>query len=84
MVVFSFEMPLIFTSGLLWPIESLPNILYNLALWNPLTRPILATHYIILRGWTLLHYEVILGLISSIGYTSLSLVFGLICFEFFK
>lgn len=80
-VVFIIEMPLVFTSGTLYPLESLSQTMRNIMMWNPLTLPINSLRNIMLRGWTFTNYYVFIGLASSISY---SLVVVLFTFTFFQ
>ncbi|KAH7639484.1 abc transporter sub-family a-like protein 16 [Dermatophagoides farinae] len=84
LMVFIMEMPMIFTSGVLWPLESVPPLVKTLAMFNPLTLPIRSLHYIMLRGWTLMRPDVAVGLISAVSYLFVSLISGFVWFELFK
>lgn len=79
--MFIIEVPLIFTSGTLYPLESLTETMRNIMLWNPLTLPINSLRSIMLRGWTLSNFYVQIGIISSLSY---SLVVTLLTFTFFQ
>ena len=81
MIVFLIEMPLIFTSGTLYPLESLTMLMHRIMLWNPLTLPINSLRNIMLRGWTFGNFYVQIGLISSLSY---SIVVSLFTFIFFQ
>lgn len=81
-LVFSIEMPFIFTSGTLWPLESLgSNVVRNALLWNPLTMPINSMRDVMMRGRSLFHFNVMFGVITSLTYTALITLSSFIFFE---
>ncbi|UXI22695.1 Hrp65 protein [Sarcoptes scabiei] len=84
LAVFILEAPFIFTSGVLWPLSSLPESVQKACLWNPITLPIQSTHYIMFRGWTLANIQVLFGLGTCLAYISIVLSIGFITFEIFK
>lgn len=80
-LVFTLEMPLIFTSGTLYPLEAAPKLLHQIMMWNPLTMPIDALRNIMLRGWSFTHYYVITGVMTNLSYSLVICLFTLIYFR---
>jgi ABC-type polysaccharide/polyol phosphate export permease len=80
----SILMPLWMCSGLLWPIESVPDTLRMLFYFNPLTLPIESLRSVMLRGWGINNPNIIIGYISSIAYSSIVFIINIIIFNKFS
>ncbi len=78
MAVIGLMMCLWFTSGMLYPLESVPSILQTIFYFNPLALPSNSLRSIMLRGWGLANTNVQIGYIVSIIYTTVVLIINII------
>ncbi len=74
-------MPTWMCSGIFWPLESIPPFLRDLFLWSPLTLPIEALRSVMMRNWSINNYQVLMGYISSIGYSTIVFLLNLVIFN---
>ncbi|XP_050545650.1 ABC transporter G family member 20-like isoform X2 [Daktulosphaira vitifoliae] len=58
--------PILLLSGILWPIESMPEMLQNVSYLLPLTMSTVSMRNMCLKGWNILQVEVYFGFISTI------------------
>jgi len=76
--VIGLTMCLWFTSGMLYPLESVPSILQTIFYFNPLALPSNSLRSIMLRGWGLTNTDVLIGYIVSIIYITIILIINII------
>ncbi|XP_067949252.1 ABC transporter G family member 23-like [Watersipora subatra] len=70
--------PFLLISGILWPIESMPQWLQYIAIWLPLTLPVKGLRSVLGRGWGFEHYDVWSGYCVGVGWTIGFLILSLI------
>lgn len=75
-------LPLFLISGVLWPIEAMPNMLYYCSFFMPNTYSAIAMRDVLLRGWTLFSLEVILGFVSAFAWIGILIVTSAIIFRY--
>jgi len=71
-------MSLWFTSGMLYPLESVPPIMQTIFYFNPLALPSNSLRSIMLRGWGLANTDVLIGYVVSFIYTIIILIINII------
>lgn len=54
-----------FTSGTLWPLEGMSLTLQKLFMLNPIVLPVRSLRCIMLRGWSITNFTVLIGYIVS-------------------
>ncbi|XP_022100024.1 ABC transporter G family member 20-like isoform X2 [Acanthaster planci] len=67
-----FFYPIILMSGIIWPIQSMPDVLYYISLCLPQTYANEGLRNILSKGWGMEHFEVWLGYVITLAW---SLVF---------
>ena len=65
-------------SGVLWPIEVMPEVLRQIAVLGPLCQPVIALQSIMLRGWTLNNPIVYNALFLNLFYIFVLSLFDII------
>ena len=77
-------LPLWIMSGVIWPIQSIPNYFRYITDLSPITQPLEALRAIMLRGWTYTRPTVYMGYIVSIVYTIILSLMNLIIFQYYS
>ncbi|XP_063225654.1 ABC transporter G family member 20-like isoform X2 [Bacillus rossius redtenbacheri] len=76
--------PSLFLCGIIWPVEGMNRYLYYLSMVMPLTLPIRALRWIMVRGWTLRNTEVLVGFLTMFCWMAVFLVACMVVFRFKK
>jgi ABC-2 type transport system permease protein len=84
MAIFATIFPLWFTSGMVWPLESLNLNLRKVLYLNPLSFPIESLRSVMLRGWSFTNTNVMIGYAVSLIYTLIFLLIDISMFERFS
>nr|XP_027201531.1 ABC transporter G family member 23-like [Dermatophagoides pteronyssinus] len=79
--VVSIILPMLLTSGSMWPMEGLPDILQKLIFLNPITLTIRSVRLVMLRGWSYQHFEVLIGYITTTSYTFICFISSIFLFH---
>lgn len=72
---------MLLTSGSMWPMEGLPDILQKLIFLNPITLTIRSVRLVMLRGWSYQHFEVLIGYITTTSYTFICFISSIFLFH---
>lgn len=62
--------------------EGLPDIIQKLVFLNPITLTIRSVRLVMLRGWDYTHFPVLIGYITTSGYTCVTFVLSIFLFHF--
>ena len=73
--------PQLLLSGIIWPLEGMPNIIRKISYFLPQTLPIIAFRDIILKGWGLTHFHVYIGFLCSIAWILIFLLLAYIAMK---
>ncbi|XP_063227107.1 ABC transporter G family member 20-like [Bacillus rossius redtenbacheri] len=76
--------PLFVFGGIIWPVEGMNRYLYYLSMVMPLTLPIRALRWIMVRGWTLRNTEVLVGFLTMFCWMAVFSVACMVVFRFKK
>ncbi|EGD77792.1 hypothetical protein PTSG_08882 [Salpingoeca rosetta] len=68
--------PVLLLSGVLWPLQAIPQWLLYISYIMPTTWAAEAMRSLMLRGWTILHQDVWLGFVVVLAWTLLLLFFA--------
>ena len=68
-------------SGIIWPLEGMPNIIRVISYFLPQTLPIIAFRDIILKGWGLRYFHVYIGFLCSIAWILIFLLLAYIAMK---
>ncbi|XP_028967869.1 ABC transporter G family member 20 [Galendromus occidentalis] len=68
--------PNLLLSGIIWPVQAMPSVVRYVAYGLPQTIPTEALRCIMYRGWGVDKYEVWLGFVVSIGWSTFFLLFA--------
>ncbi|KAH9497736.1 hypothetical protein DERF_013698 [Dermatophagoides farinae] len=79
--VVSIILPMLLTSGSMWPMEGLPDILQKLIFLNPITLTIRSVRLVMLRGWSYQHFEVLIGYLTTTSYTFICFISSIFLFH---
>ncbi|KPM03430.1 ABC transporter sub-family G-like protein 6 [Sarcoptes scabiei] len=80
-VVISLILPMLLTSGSMWPMEGLPDFLQKLIFLNPITLTIRSVRLVMLRGWSYQYFEVLIGYLTTSTYTVICFVSSIFLFH---
>ena len=64
-------LPIIFLSGIIWPLEGLPLVLKNISWYLPLTAAVQAMRGVMARGWNISHSSVYAGIGITTAWISI-------------
>ncbi|CAG2114281.1 unnamed protein product, partial [Medioppia subpectinata] len=73
--------PLLFISGIFWPLEAIPHMYRFINYINPVTYPIQSIRNIMARGWTYQHPDVYYGYLINITIIVVSFLLSLALFK---
>lgn len=80
--VISLIIPMLLSSGSMWPMEGLPDVIQKLVFLNPITLTIRSVRLVMLRGWDYTHFQVLIGYITTSSYTCVTFVLSIFLFHF--
>ena len=73
---------MLLTSGSLWPVEGLPAFIQQFVFINPIMFMIRSVKVVLIRGWDYTHFQVLIGYITTSGYTVVIFVTSILVFDF--
>lgn len=73
---------MLLSSGSMWPMEGLPDIIQKLVFLNPITLTIRSVRLVMLRGWDYQHFQVLIGYLTTSSYTVVTFFFSIFLFHF--
>lgn len=76
--------PLIFLSGYFWPLEGMPTYLRYFAYITPATYSVESLNNIVFKGWSISHFEVYKGFLTSSGFTLFFTILSILCIKYEK
>lgn len=80
--VISLIIPMLLSSGSMWPMEGLPDVIQKLVFLNPITLTIRSVRLVMLRGWDYTHFQVLIGYITTSSYTCVTFILSIFLFHF--
>lgn len=80
--VISLIIPMLLSSGSMWPMEGLPEVIQKFVFLNPITLTIRSVRLVMLRGWDYTHFQVLIGYITTSSYTATVFVGSIFIFTF--
>ena len=82
-IVMGSLLPTIMISGIFWPVQSISVWLHWISLCLPQTLAMDSIRSILARGWDITHFDVLLGVASTSGWTVVYLLITLFVFSKF-
>jgi ABC-type multidrug transport system permease subunit len=74
-------LPIMFLSGIIWPLEGLPQILQKISWYLPLTAAVQAMRGVMARGWNISHSSVYAGIGITTAWISIFMTFSWIAMK---